>query len=132
MDVCTILAKSNGEEGVYWHCVKICHSDKMDNTIYDIVMKTPIGLRYGTISLCSNGSNLNGTLDLLEHSEPFDGTIDNDGNCTICGHIVTLMRTIHYTAVGKVSESSIELSIQGERNIFRITGVAAGEREVHD
>lgn len=98
--------------------------------IYNIVMKTPVGLRYGTITLRLIDNQVYGTLDLLEHSESFRGTVDRDGNCTICGSLVTLMRTIRYTAVGKVSQKAIALSLQGERNIFEITGIAVPEGEV--
>lgn len=102
----------------------------MDNIIYNVVMKTPVGLRYGTITLCMIDNQVYGTLDLLEHSESFSGTVDSNGNCTICGCLVTLMRTISYTAVGKISRKAIKLSLQGERNIFEITGISVPESEV--
>lgn len=102
----------------------------MHNVIYNIEMKTPIGLRYGTISLCFTENQLRGTLDLLGHSEPFDGAVDDAGNCTISGRLVTLMRTINYTAVGKVTQKAIELSLKGDRNNFEITGTVIPESEV--
>lgn len=102
----------------------------MGKIIYDIVMKTPVGLRYGTITLYMLGSQVYGTLDLLGHSESFSGTVDSEGNCTIYGCLVTLMRTISYTAVGKLSQKSIALLLKGERNIFEITGIAVTEGEV--
>lgn len=102
----------------------------MKNIKYNITMYTPIGSRYGTINLFLADNLINGTLDLLEHSEPVNGSIDNKGNCKINGRLVTLLRTIEYTAVGKVTEKAIELSLQGERNIFRIKGIAVTESEV--
>ena len=107
------------------------HTDKtMKYRKYEIVMDTPIGLRYGTINLCSTENRINGTLDLLGHSEPFGGTIDSNGNCTICGQLITLMHTINYTAIGKITEKAIELSLQGERNVFKMTGIGVPESEV--
>ncbi|MGN1203938.1 MAG: hypothetical protein ACI4SA_02670 [Lachnospiraceae bacterium] len=100
----------------------------MENRTYNIVMDTPVGSRYGTIRLNSAENHIHGTMDLLGHSEPFDGTMDGNGNCTLNGRLITLMRTIEYTAIGKITEMAIELSLQGERNIFRITGIAASER----
>lgn len=93
-------------------------------------MNTPIGSRYGTINLILKDNCISGTLNLLEHSEPLSGSIDSDGNCKIYGNLITLMRTIEYTAIGRVSEKAIELSLQGERNIFKITGIAIPESEV--
>ena len=101
----------------------------MEERKYNITMNTPIGSRYGTINLILADSYINGTLDLLEHSEPFSGSIDRNGNCKIYGHLITLMRTIEYTAVGRITEKAIELSLQGERNIFKITGIAIPESE---
>ena len=97
---------------------------------YDITMNTPIGSRYGTINLILKDNCISGTLNLVEHSEPLSGSIDSDGNCKIYGNLITLMRTIEYTAIGRVSEKAIELSLQGERNIFKITGIAIPESEV--
>ncbi|MGN0504988.1 MAG: hypothetical protein ACI4FZ_00390 [Lachnospiraceae bacterium] len=102
----------------------------MSNAKYNIEMKTPVGMRYGTMNFCSSENQVSGTLHLLGHSEPFNGAVDNEGNCTIRGRLITLMRTIDYIAVGKVSQKAIELSLQGERNKFTITGIAVPESEV--
>lgn len=102
----------------------------MENIKYSIVMHTPIGLRYGTINICQAEGQIKGTLDILNHSEPFSGTLDSEGNCTICGRLVTLMRNISYTAIGSFDEKTIELLLQGERNKFKITGIAVSESEV--
>ena len=64
----------------------------------------------------------NGHLDILKHSEPFEGTIDSDGNCKIFGKIITLMRTINYEATGKITPASLELSITDDRHVLKIIG----------
>lgn len=110
--------------------IKMPSKYSMKKRKYDITMSTPIGSRYGTIHLILADSRINGTLDLLEHSEPFSGTIDRNGNCKIYGHLITLMRTIEYTAIGRITEKAIELSLQGEKNTFKITGIAIPESEV--
>lgn len=96
---------------------------------YDIVMKTPLGARYGTILLKRENNHLFGEIDLLKTSQPFDGTVDENGNCSFCGTLVSLVRTIHYKAVGKISENTIELRLSGQRNEFNISGVAVNEKE---
>ncbi len=107
-------------------------SKSMDKKNYNIVMKTPVGSRHGTISLCIINNKIYGTLNLLGHSEAFTGSVENDGTCSIHGNLVTLIRRIDYTAVGKISRDTIELSLREERNIFKITGVAVPESEVNE
>lgn len=97
---------------------------------YNIVMKTPIGARYGTILLNRENRHIFGEIYLLKTTQPFDGTVDENGNCSFGGTLVSLIRTIHYKAVGKISENAIELKLLGERNVFDISGVAVNEKEV--
>lgn len=97
---------------------------------YDIVMKTPIGARYGTMVLNCENNHLFGEINLLKASQPFDGFIDENGNCSFCGTLISLVRTIHYKAVGRISENAIELKLSGERNQFNVSGVAINEKEV--
>ena len=95
--------------------------------IYSITMKTPVGVRHGKINIFIKDDRINGTLDMLARSEPLSGTVEKDGSCRINGYLTTLIRNVRYTAVGKITEDSIELSMKGERNIFKITGIADKE-----
>ncbi len=121
----------NREEGVC-RMMGYHENERYGNRKYNIVMKTPIGLRYGTMDACLADGRMTGTINLLGHSEPFDGMIGCDGNCKISGRLITLMRTIPYTAVGNVSRETIELLLEGERNRFKITGSAVPESEVEE
>lgn len=94
-----------------------------DNSLtFDVRMRTPIGIRLGHMTVCRNLDRVSGHLDILNHSEPFDGTIDTEGNCELFGKIVTLMRTISYEATGKITPDNLELSITDDRHILKITG----------
>ncbi len=97
---------------------------------YDIVMQTSIGKRYGTMTAEWGGGQISGLMELLGHTEAFHGKVDETGNCHIKGHLISLNRTIPYTAVGKISSSMLQLSLQGERNHFKITGSVIPESEV--
>ncbi|MGN1367949.1 MAG: hypothetical protein ACI4WX_03700 [Aristaeellaceae bacterium] len=98
--------------------------------MYRIVMNTPLGERYGTIALTKDNHRLFGEMNLLKASQPFDGSIDENGNCSFCGTLLSLMRTIRYRAIGRITDNAIELKLSGERNEFDITGVAVHEKEV--
>lgn len=102
----------------------------MSNVKYNVVMKTPVGLRQGIIDLCIVENRISGTIDILGHIEPLEGYIDSKGKCIISGRIITLMQTIQYKAVGQISQSRIDLKLQGEKNVFYLTGIALDESEV--
>lgn len=96
----------------------------MTGTLYAIEMQTPLGIKRGTIKVKIEQNEISGFLDVMNHSEPFRGSIDANGDCEFTGHIITLMRTIEYTASGKMDEDRVSLLIQGERNVFQVTGTA--------
>lgn len=90
---------------------------------YNILMQTPVGVKYGTITFNVADGKLSGEMNMLNHCEPISGTIDEFGYCHITGQIVTLVRNINFQATGRISNGSLNLSARGERNIFEITGV---------
>ena len=55
----------------------------MWNRSYDVMMQTPIGVRYGTMSVTVDDSIIDGVLDILKRSNPFHGKIDEKGDCQI-------------------------------------------------
>ena len=88
-----------------------------------IVMQTPLGKKYGTLLASVTGSCVRGWLEVLAHREPFEGKIDKAGNCRITGKLTTLLRTVTFTATGKLTAAAANLRLQGERNIFELTGI---------
>ena len=96
----------------------------MSDRLYDILMQTPLGKRSGTMQIRIADSRVSGMLAIMKHSEPFEGTVDAEGNCTIRGLLVTLLRRIPYTAVGTIRDGALRLSLTGERNTFEIRGTA--------
>lgn len=104
----------------------------MKNIKYNITMNTPVGFKHGSINVFTADNCIIGTLNLLEHTEPFSGLIDSEGNCKVSGKLITLMHTIEYTATGQITDNTIELLLQGDQKTFRITGTAAAESEVRN
>lgn len=95
----------------------------MEEQCYNICMQTPIGAKYGTMEFTVIGEEISGYFNLMNHCEPFTGTIDEYGYCHITGHIVTLLRNIRIEACGRIFNGSMELCVKGERNMFEITGM---------
>ncbi len=94
---------------------------------YDIIMRTPLGLREGTMLVQWVGKLLSGTVSLLQHTEPFHGVIDEDGLCRITGRLVTLLRSIQYQATGWIDRERVRLSLHGAGSVFELSGAARRE-----
>lgn len=97
------------------------------NQRYNICMHTPMGKRYGSMSIQANDNQISGFLSLLQHKEPFYGTIDENGLCEFTGKIITLMRTIAYVATGTITECSLNLSLRCGQSSFELIGCAEGK-----
>lgn len=95
---------------------------------YDIVRKTSIGKRYGTMIVEWEEEQISGLMEILGHREAFHGKADEAGKCRIEGRLISLTRTIPYIAVGKIGPSMLQLSLRGERNNFEIEGSVIQER----
>lgn len=97
--------------------------DENKSVTYNILMKTPIGIKKGFMTVSQNGSQIRGCLDILNHSEPFEGEIAEDGSCVLLGTIVTLVRTVRYRAKGSITEDGLTLFVADGNDILKITGV---------
>lgn len=95
--------------------------------IFNICMDTPIGKRYGTMSVKKQDNILDGFLDILCEKEHFCGEIDTAGNCRIIGKIVTLMRTMAYKASGKITPEGVCLSLISGEFKYSLTGNAEAD-----
>lgn len=101
----------------------------MSEIQYNVRMYTPLGEKPGTMIANKTGNALNGWLNILGHQEPFEGTVDEMGNCNISGLFITLMRRVSFVATGQLSDSSVYLRIKGERNVFELSGEVCPESE---
>lgn len=97
----------------------------MFNRYYDVKMRTPIGARYGTMSVSIENNKIKGALVILNKSNPFSGNIDENGDCQIKGKVTTLMRTIPYHATGRITKEKMDLQLKSEHEIFDLSGTAS-------
>ncbi len=94
----------------------------MTEAIYNIVLKTLIGDKYGKMITRTSNGKIEGIISILNHSEPFCGIIKPDGNCDIKGKIVTLLNTLNFIGTGNINKHFISLNIFSDNNEFKITG----------
>lgn len=94
----------------------------MKSKEYNVTLKTPIGKRLGKFRVNKKDNKIWGTLSILNHSRPFSGEIDKEGECTITGSFLTLLRPVFYTAIGHITDTDVDLSLKDERNSYRLSG----------
>ncbi|MGN0203672.1 MAG: hypothetical protein ACI4BB_03970 [Coprococcus sp.] len=98
--------------------------------LYKITMQTPIGPKHGALSVETlQAGAFKGFLQLLNHTEPFQGTIDASGSCHISGRLISLMHTVLYQASGKIDNHSLNLIINDGKRSFNVTGTACSDRK---
>ena len=105
----------------------------MKETKYSINMHTPLGIRQGKLLAVTRQNQISGTIEILEHTEPFEGSIEADGTCKIKGCLTSLMKKLEYVALGKVTPTAIKLMMHSENSSFKISGDALPEEgEAHE
>lgn len=67
---------------------------------------------------------LEGRLEVLEHSTSFSGEIDEIGYCRISGHLITALFTVPFLATGYIRAQHLELMFQHRQQPFTIVGNA--------
>ncbi len=99
----------------------------MQERIYDIILHAPLGERYGKMIITRTKNKISGVMELMNQKEPFSGTVDDDGNCSIEGKIVTLVKTIYYHGKGKIDLKKIHFDIQGKKDVYQLDGIISSD-----
>lgn len=93
----------------------------MANTVYNVIISTPMGDMDGRAEINTDGPSLSGVLRLLGKDNPFsDGTINEDGTFAFEGHIKILMGKLAYSITGTLKDGRIEASCQTKMGEMKI------------
>lgn len=90
--------------------------------LYDIQMHTPLGDRCGQLRAQVHNGEIQGELLLLGRTQPIAGTVSADGLWEIRGTLVTLLNIIDYRATGRTVQDALQLTLEGNGQIFAVTG----------
>ena len=101
----------------------------MTETVYDIILETPLGPRRGSADVRVKDGNVEGTLHVLGRLSRFCGSVDASGALRLRGALLTLVRRIDFAAEGRMDGEHIELTLHGARDVLRVTGTRKGEWE---
>lgn len=96
----------------------------MKNCQYKVTLQTPIGERYGRMTVTTDHGRIEGVLAILKEAAPFHGKICEDGSCVLNGELFTLMRTIIYEATGRIEEQYLHLVLKGQEESLELFGTA--------
>ena len=97
--------------------------------IYDIVLLTPLGKKKGELKAKIENKKLNGFLSVLGHTEPIEGTVDENGKCSLKGRFVSLMKSVDFTADGTIDYDALRLAVKGDTGSYEILGQLRKQKE---
>lgn len=90
--------------------------------IYDIILHTPLGKKAGELKAKIENGKIHGSLSVLGHTEPVEGTVDAQGKCTLKGRISSLMKTMDFTADGTIDFDALRLAVKADAGYYEIMG----------
>ncbi len=89
---------------------------------FEVTMRVPTGIKYGTLIIEEDNGNITGCLDILRHKNTISGNISADGIICFAGEIATPVRTFAYKACGSISGKALTAEINGEHISCTLTG----------
>ena len=101
---------------------------KMKKYSFNVGLDTELGIRYGIARLTVTDNKVCGLLSILNHTEPFCGTINADSSCTVRGKIISLMKEVDYTAVGYITDDMIILTVKTDKADYVLKGTPIKEK----
>lgn len=90
--------------------------------IYNILMKTPIGHKKGELKVNVEKGKLTGFLSLFGNTELVEGTVDEKGQCFLKGKFVTLIKSVDFTAEGRIDMDGLRLAVKSAFGYYEIIG----------
>ncbi|MGN0635921.1 MAG: hypothetical protein ACI4I5_06830 [Acutalibacteraceae bacterium] len=91
--------------------------------LYDIMLKTSIGNRNGTLELTETHGELIGTLDILGFQTKCTGRIYDGVVCCLAGSLKTFMNENPFLATGRLDSTGICLNVTVQNEIYSIQGI---------
>lgn len=89
---------------------------------YSSSLNTPMGAISGSITLMSNGNNVQAILETMGMRNQFKGIKTKENECSFKGNFNTPMGNIEYTATCVVNGNMLELVANTNKGSFKIQG----------
>lgn len=91
---------------------------------YDIVLQTRIGDRKGSLALLISDGRIDGLMHILGKDSRCQGVLKDPDICELSGQLKTVVRSIDFSAYGKLTRENISLTLMAGRDTFRMVGTA--------
>lgn len=91
---------------------------------YNIVMYVPLGKRYGVMTVRTEEERICGEIEILQHTDAFEGRRQRDGSVEIRGKITTFVQMNHYIGNGSISSERVHFFLYAGENVFEIEGIS--------
>lgn len=95
----------------------------MINGCYEIMMKSPLGLKNGKLTLMSDNHSLMGQLSILGHDNPFDHGTYSGSSFSISGRMVTAWEILDYQLYGWLDHDMLIASLYCNKGCMLIHGM---------
>ena len=89
---------------------------------YNIIMKTPMGLKKGNVTLNAEGNSISGSLEILGKINTFENGTTDGKQCTFSGNLQTAMGKIAYVVEGTVEGDTLTAISKTKKGDMQITG----------
>lgn len=89
---------------------------------YSSSLNTPMGAINGTITLKSNGNNVQGIIETMGMKNNFQGFKNSENECSFKGNFNTPIGNINYTATCIVNNNNLELIANTNKGNFKLQG----------
>ena len=89
---------------------------------YSSSLNTPMGAINGTITLMSNGNNVQGMIETMGMRNSFSGIKTKENEGTFTGNFNTPLGNIQYNATCRVMDNNLELMANTNKGNFKLTG----------
>lgn len=90
--------------------------------LYQLSVKTPMGVITGNLKLITNGKNLSGYVEVMGNKNEFNNGSVNGNKFSISGILKTRLKNINYNVDGEVINNNINLYAKTNMGNFNLQG----------
>lgn len=94
----------------------------MIDGIYNVMLKTPMGVKKGELIFQEDGSSLTGKLVVMGNDNHFETCSADGNNFTFTGEIKTAVGKVAYECTGKVEGDNIEGTAKTKKGNLSLSG----------
>lgn len=96
----------------------------MDSLIYNIVLRTPVGYRIGTLMIEIENHNVRGQIIVADTEGRYIGEMDNNWNLSVKGELPLGADILAFHGKGKLSAYAVHMSMISGEDTYELDGTS--------